>query len=101
MLVHTHHGKLVRIVSVEWVPDDWPVSRALGCHRLEGGGRGKGNLKREGKGTPGRARDGARRERALVFPGASRGASFRAAPRGLIGVQVGENKGREPIPRSR
>lgn len=24
MLVHTHHGKLVRIVSVEWVPDDWP-----------------------------------------------------------------------------
>uniref|UniRef100_A0A0P4VYZ8 Tyrosine-protein phosphatase n=1 Tax=Scylla olivacea TaxID=85551 RepID=A0A0P4VYZ8_SCYOL len=24
MLVHTPHGKLVRIVSVEWVADDWP-----------------------------------------------------------------------------
>lgn len=62
---------------------------------------GKGSLEGRGRGIPERARKGAPREPALVFPGASRGASFRAAPQGLIGVQVGENKGREPIPRSR
>lgn len=26
MLVTTPQGKLIRIVSVEWVPEDWPVS---------------------------------------------------------------------------
>ena len=36
MLVHTPHGKLVRIVSVEWVADDWPVS-------TDGDGEGEGD----------------------------------------------------------